>query len=643
MFETVSPARLFPEAEKFKVPGVDVVRDFFELKTPKTRWNIEGRDDEGQRLPGFSEVESDASLFATDVRAAQLFHHWIPWSSKLALGSKFRLSSGNVVKARNFLNAALLSSVRHLDSGSFQEEELHRVVRKLGDRHSESLDVLKDVENLLVLQGDYAALKEQHNELIKELDPKRFFLEEDEEDSGEIMLSHDTLSRRGRKLSPEKQRKNRAGRLKIAEEELNSQLLLLKERLKKFTLPIRLLTAAVDLAHLENIWHAPPNIRQAYLRRLRYFHSPLLHRLGFHAENQHLQDFAMRVLNPSEYRWIRPKLDDLVQHHEPILRDLRRFTNRWFLESGKDGDVTGRPKGAYSTYSKMTEPADKDGLTGWDKYVGHVPRVHDTLGYMGTVKGSSPSDVAAFYRHVLEKLPGKRLGGFFVERVEPKLYHVYSPKPGTNYRAAHVIIHLRPRFDLPGQLQPQMIEWQLNNEAWEIQNKSGQAASHAEYKGLEQPPEEYDYVPPEHVEAAREIEVRGPDDGRERKLHPFQEDSVYKLLHFLGPQVLGHDQPVTHQALGGHVVVYDRDPEKNTGVKPLPLSKLIEDGKVYHIRRLPTPQPPTKQDLFSLKQTTDEPEWFQAAEKFIALRMKEKEKALDARRLSQATRKHRRR
>ncbi len=641
MLESSKRVRLFPRADEFVVPGAEVARDFFAHKTPMTRWNVEGRLESGDSLRSITDVDHPASLYSTDVRAAQLFHHWIPWSRNLALGSRFKLSSGKVVKARNFLNAALISSVHHLDSESFREDELHRVSRQLGDRQLESLDVLKDVDDLLVLQGDYAALKERQNELIKELDPKRFFLEEDEADSGEILLPHDTRSRRGRKLSPERRRKQREGLLKIAEQELNSQLLLLKERLKKFTLPVRLLTAAVDLAHSDNIWHAPPNTRQAYLRRLRYFHSPLLHRLGYHEENQRLQDFAMRVLNPAEYRWIRPKLDDLVQHHEPILRDLKRFTNRWFLETGLDGDVTGRPKGAFSTYSKMTEPADANGLTGWDKYGGDVPEVHDTLAYRGTLKGNSPSDVGAFYRHVLENLPGKRLGGFLVDRVEPKLYHVNSPKPGTNYRAAHVIIHLRPRFDLTGQLQPRMIELQLNNEAMAWQNKSGKMASHAEYKGFEQPPEEDDYVPPEHVEPGREIEVRGPD-GRERKLHPFQDDSVYKLLHFLGPQVLP-GKPVTHQALEGHVVVYDRDPERNPDAKPLALSKLIEDGRIYHVRHLETPQPPSNPDLFNLKQITDEPEWFQAAEKFIKRRTKEKELAKEQRRFGQALKNQRRR
>ncbi len=147
MLESSKRVRLFPRADEFVVPGAEVARDFFAHKTPMTRWNVEGRLESGDSLRSITDVDHPASLYSTDVRAAQLFHHWIPWSRNLALGSRFKLSSGKVVKARNFLNAALISSVHHLDSESFREDELHRVSRQLGDRQLESLDVLKDVDD----------------------------------------------------------------------------------------------------------------------------------------------------------------------------------------------------------------------------------------------------------------------------------------------------------------------------------------------------------------------------------------------------------------------------------------------------------------------------------------------------------------
>jgi len=418
MLEPSDSRHLFTKAEKIVIPGSDVAHDFFQAKTPKTRWNIEGRDAQGRSSQDHLDLPPAVSLYATDVRAARLFHHWIPWQPrKLTEGSTFLLSDDAPVKARNFINAALLSGYRHLDFHAYTPDEIRRVVKYMGDPSCSTLNVIQDMESLRKHQGEYATLKELQNEKLQQRHPRRFF--RDEDDSGEHPLPKRKAGRRdAASLHSRVKRQNLE--LDEAIEAYEETLSTLGVRIFRFTLPVKLLTAAVDLAHVENIWHAPPDVRQAYLRRVRYFHAPLLHRLGYHAESAHYQDLAMRVLNPSEFKWISRDREHLAQHHEAILNDLANFVRQHDELSMTASNVVGRPKSAYGLYTKLTEPPDEDGLSGPDKYGGEVNNVHDALAYKVVKKGNDVEDVEDIKEHLLSHLPGKSLGGFTVERVELK-------------------------------------------------------------------------------------------------------------------------------------------------------------------------------------------------------------------------------
>lgn len=395
----------------------------------------------------------------------------------------------------------------------------------------------------------------------------------------------------------------------------------LKARINDHRLPVRLLAAAIDIAHLENIHHAPPHDQVKYYRRVRYFHAPLLHRLGYHAESQRLQDMAMDCLNHGSFVRIHRELADLSSFRPSISKDLDSFVNRFHFfnltrDSATDSRMTDRTKGVYASFQKLTEPLDPEtGKTGLDKYANEVSNLHDALSFRIVHAGDSVQDVEALRDHLLKRLPGEVLGGFKVSKVDLKRDWLRVPKNDTNYRAAHLIVHLEPEDgSVSSGKIPRKIEIQLVNQ-WMHRNNQKGFASHSVYKGDEPAPQPEEFVPPEGIHDFLNVEVHGPD-GRERKFHPLEGEPVYQLLHALGR----HVDVTPESVIRGHVAIYPENPDAKAA-SAMDLSQPVDPRVVYHVRKHETPVKLSNSTLIRLKHMEGlEDEWADAVRKELTQR-----------------------
>ena len=120
-----------------------------------------------------------------------------------------------------------------------------------------------------------------------------------------------------------------------------------------------LIKLADRLHNMQTLDALPPEKRKRIAQETLDIYSPLAHRLGIWEIKWRLDDLAFRHLNEEKYREIskilaakRNEREDYIEQVTSGLRDeLARF--------GITAEVTGRPKGIYSTYRKMQKYQDQ--------------------------------------------------------------------------------------------------------------------------------------------------------------------------------------------------------------------------------------------------------------------------------------------
>ena len=114
-----------------------------------------------------------------------------------------------------------------------------------------------------------------------------------------------------------------------------------------------LIKLADRLHNMKTLDALPLEKRRRIAQETLDIYSPLAHRLGIWEIKWQLDDLAFRHLNEDKYREISKMLASKRGEREEYVEKVTSGLRDQLAQFGIDADVTGRPKGIYSTYRKM--------------------------------------------------------------------------------------------------------------------------------------------------------------------------------------------------------------------------------------------------------------------------------------------------
>ena len=114
-----------------------------------------------------------------------------------------------------------------------------------------------------------------------------------------------------------------------------------------------LIRLAEQLYHLRDAGKLSPEDRDRLAWETREVYAPLANRLGIWQLKWELEDFAFRLLQPGEYKFIAGKLNERRADRERYIEEITTELDGMLRESGIDAEVTGRPKHIFSIWRKM--------------------------------------------------------------------------------------------------------------------------------------------------------------------------------------------------------------------------------------------------------------------------------------------------
>ncbi|MFN2378423.1 MAG: bifunctional (p)ppGpp synthetase/guanosine-3',5'-bis(diphosphate) 3'-pyrophosphohydrolase [Candidatus Binatia bacterium] len=115
-------------------------------------------------------------------------------------------------------------------------------------------------------------------------------------------------------------------------------------------------------------------------------YAPLANRLGINWIKQELEDQSFRILHPAEYEDIRERLSLQKLEREGYVKEITGLVSKRLEGGGIEAEVSGRTKGTYSIWKKMSEQGlrvdDIYDVVGFRALVASDRECYDALGVM---------------------------------------------------------------------------------------------------------------------------------------------------------------------------------------------------------------------------------------------------------------------
>jgi guanosine-3',5'-bis(diphosphate) 3'-pyrophosphohydrolase len=117
-----------------------------------------------------------------------------------------------------------------------------------------------------------------------------------------------------------------------------------------------LLVKLADRTHnIRTLQHLPEDKRARIAAETLDLYAPLANRLGINWIKQELEDQSFHILHPAEYEEIRERLSLQKLEREGYVKEVTGLISKRLEASGIEAEVTGRTKGAYSIWRKMSD------------------------------------------------------------------------------------------------------------------------------------------------------------------------------------------------------------------------------------------------------------------------------------------------
>lgn len=114
-----------------------------------------------------------------------------------------------------------------------------------------------------------------------------------------------------------------------------------------------LINLAESYLHLLRHQELPAAMRCSKAREAYYLYAPLAHRLGLYRIKTELEDRAMRLLFPVEYRSITAKLAETTEARNDFIARFIMPIEKALSKEGFEFGIKGRPKSVHSIWTKM--------------------------------------------------------------------------------------------------------------------------------------------------------------------------------------------------------------------------------------------------------------------------------------------------
>ncbi|MDP2717569.1 MAG: hypothetical protein Q8P02_02395, partial [Candidatus Micrarchaeota archaeon] len=248
----------------------------------------------------------------------------------------------------------------------------------------------------------------------------------------------------------------------------------IREKIEGFTVPIRLLAAAMDAAELEHILNTDETQRQRHASRALNFHGPLLRAMHEKGREPNFDQAANDLETRALPNYDKDNFRKTLQFADPILSALKRdhaLLDAAFREVihgfDKDSEVDTRVKTMAATHRKWFAPPEEKEQSGREKYK-NPSNMPDLFGACAVLKGASQEDCRRTAFGIMGKTHGltlveaapetllvrpdddeetaeakKRVGLLKVKSIYTRKDYYAANKPG-QYRAYHLGIDFEP-------------------------------------------------------------------------------------------------------------------------------------------------------------------------------------------------------
>jgi len=245
-----------------------------------------------------------------------------------------------------------------------------------------------------------------------------------------------------------------------------------------------LIKLADNLDNVRTIEFMPKERLSSKLKKILYIYAPLAEYLNLEAIKKELEEKALEIYKPEEYRIIKSKMEE---HHytEEVKCKYIEYIKGLLKDITPTPTITGRVKGIYSIYNKQKKQLKETGTI-------NINAIRDLIG----LRVITDSIDNCF--NVLEKIMDK--GEIITEEFDDYISH---PKPN-GYSAMQGPIVL-------SEVSPNVIEIQIMTQDMYYYNTYG-PASHIAYKEslsrYAKPTDKYNWVEEVHKEISKHIAFR---------------------------------------------------------------------------------------------------------------------------------------
>ena len=157
---------------------------------------------------------------------------------------------------------------------------------------------------------------------------------------------------------------------------------------------VLLVKLADRLHNMRTLEHMKPGSRKRISEETLEIYAPLAGRMGMQAMRDELEDLAFRWLHPEAHETVTEKLNELRQHNEGLVAEIRFELEAKLAEVGIKARVEGREKKVYSIWSKMANKQisleQLSDIYGFRIIVGDVGSCYRALGIVHTTWSTVP-------------------------------------------------------------------------------------------------------------------------------------------------------------------------------------------------------------------------------------------------------------